>query len=219
MRRIRNSMTNDEGFGLAELGIYAVLSVTVLTIVASVFFTSLNTRTQVTNLNRATSVGQLIATSIEEGVRNASGPTSTSDPVQRNGIKNDPPTEFGQLLRARVAVGASNATIVWRCQAWFYSSDTNAVYAAVNDSGPVDDPISFSVVDGTHVASAGDDHWQLLGEGIGLPESTNAFFGSGSDSIILRFSVTADDVSLVLIPSTVVKRVVAASGTGPDACY
>jgi Tfp pilus assembly protein PilW len=210
---------DDTGFGLAELAIYATLSVTVLTIVASIFFTTLNTRTQVTDLTRATGVGQLIASSVEEGVRNASGPSSTSDPIQKAGIKAELPTTHGQLLRARVAVGASNASIVWRCQAWFYSSDTGAVYSAVNAAGAIVDPVSFSVVDGSHVASSGTDNWQLLGDGIALPDGVTAFFGAGSDRVVLRFEVTAQEVSLVLIPSTVVKRTLAAGGTGPSACY
>jgi hypothetical protein len=216
---MRARAKDDRGISLAELAIYAALSTVVLTIVASVFISAVNTRTQVTDLTRATGVGQLIASSVEEGVRNASGPSSTSDPVQKVGIKAETPTEHGQLLRARVAVGASNATIVWRCQAWFYSSDTGAVYSAVNATTKINDPVSFSVVDGNHVPEIDDDRWTLLGDGIALPTGVTAFFGAGTDRVVLRFEVTAQDVSLILIPSTVVKRTLAAGGTGPTECY
>jgi hypothetical protein len=209
----------DAGFGLAELIIYAALSVVVLALGGAMLISALNARSQVTDLSEATSVGQLISASVQEGVRNASGAPGATDPVQRSGIKAELTTDRGQLLRARVAVGSSNGSVVWRCKAWFYSPETEAVYSADSATGTVVDPVGFSVTRGVHAPAAGPNKWLLLGEGVKLPTGTTAFFGAGSDRVVLRFEVTNNEVSLVLIPSTVVKRTLEAGGTGPTSCY
>ena len=226
MHRMRERLRADDGFGLAELGIYAALSVVVLTICGSIFISTLKVRTQVVELTDAVSIGQLIATSVEEGVRNASGPPGATDATQRLGVKSEPATSFGQLLRARVAVGTDAGTVVWQCQAWFYSIDTRAVYASTNTTGLIDDPVSFSVVGGSHEASAGDDDWTLLGDGITFTEGHPQIFGTstsgsqaGQANVVLYFEVTKDGTSLVLIPTTVVNRKLEAGGTGPTTCY
>ena len=83
-RRITTLRAEPEGgFGMAELAIYAALSVVILTIVASLFKSSLDTRTQVTDMSTAAGVGQLIATSVAEGVRNANGPLGATDDDRR----------------------------------------------------------------------------------------------------------------------------------------
>jgi hypothetical protein len=209
----------DAGFGLAELIVYAALAVVVLTLGGSMLISALSTRSQVTTLSEATSIGQLISGSIQEGVRNASGPPGTTDPEQRAGIKAEVTTARGQLLRARVAVGSANGTVVWRCQAWYFSSQTEAVYSAVNATEAVADPGGFAVVNGRHSPAAGADEWLLLGEGVRLAPDASAFFGAGNDRVVLRFMIVDDDVSLVLIPTTVVKRTLEAGGTGPTTCY
>lgn len=224
MKRIRARLADDAGFSLAELGVYAVLAVTILLIVSSILINAFNTREQVTDLTDAVSVGQLIANSIEEGVRNASGPPGTVDAVQRLGVKSETVTATGQLLRARVAVGASGGTVEWQCQAWFYSPDTEAVYAATNATQAVTDPVSFSVIDAVHTPAVGSDNWVLLGEGIKLEVDHPAIFGTNTSSgtqarVVLYFEVVRDDVSLVLIPTTVVNRKLEAAGTGPSVCY
>lgn len=209
---------NDEGFGLAELGIYASLSVIVLTILGTMFISTLRIRDQVTDLTTAAGVGQLIATSVEEGVRNSAGALGSTTAEEKLGIQSGLMTTRGQLMRARVAVGATDGTIEWRCQAWFFSLDTHSVYSTSSDE-MIEDPIGFSDVGGVHAPEAGDEAWTLLGSGIYLTEDTALFFGSDDDHVILSFEVVADNESLILIPSTVVPRDGAAGGNGPDACY
>lgn len=223
LARLRTRLADDDGFGMAELGVYAALSVVILTICASVFISSRDVRTQVTDLTDAVSVGQLIANSVEEGVRNAAGPPGATDPEQRVGIKSEVVTAEGQLLRARVAVGAIDGTVVWQCQAWFYSTATQAIYSAESDTGIIADPVSFSVVGASHVPAQGTDHWRLLGEGIGLAENHPQLFGtptSGDEaSVVLYFTVAKNGTELLLIPTTVVNRKIEATGTGPSVCY
>lgn len=226
IRRIRERLAADDGFGLAELGVYAVLSVIVLGIVGSVLITSIKTRIQVVEMTEAVGVGQLIANSVEEGVRNASGPPGAIDAQQRVGIQAGVVTADGQLLRARVAIGAIEGTVVWQCQAWFYSSTTEAVYAATNKTTSIADPVSFSVVNGIHTAQQGSDQWILLGEGVQIADAEHPLiFGSKSagtgdqKAIILYFKVARSGTQLVFIPTTVVNRKLEAGGTGPTTCY
>jgi hypothetical protein len=209
---------SDEGFGMAELGIYAALSVVILTILATLFISSLRIREQVTDLTTAAGVGQVIASSVEEGVRNASGPLGAPDTEQQRGIKTEEQTLRGQLMRARVAVGAQDGSIVWQCQAWYFSLDTKSVYSATSDE-LIEDPVGFSEEGGVHEAEAGDGNWALLGSGVQLAPQTDVFFGADQDNVVLRFEVVADNERLILIPSTVVRRSGAAGGIGPDQCY
>lgn len=222
--RLRARLADDSGVSLAELMVYAVLSVVILLIVSNIMISSFRTRDKVTDLTTATSVGQLIANSVEEGVRNAAGPPGSTDALQKVGVKAEPVTATGQLLRARVAVGASAGTVAWQCQAWFYSFDTESVYATTNTADVVVDPVSFSLVNGNHIAAAGSDTWILLGEGITLDADHSQFFGTSSSSptqakVQLYFRVTLNNTELVLIPTTVVNRKLEASGTGPSSCY
>lgn len=228
LARAKAALQDDAGFSLAELGVYSVLSVVILLICSTIFIGSTTTRAQVVNLTTATSVGQLIANSVAEGAHNAAGaPGSSGD--QRLGVKAEEMTAEGQLLRARVAVGASDGTVIWQCQAWFYSTTTKAIYVATNPTTMVVDPVSFSIINSIHTASAGTDHWTLLGDGIELydpdqPEAHPQVFGSdgttgGLAQVVLYFSVTKNDTTLALIPTTVVNRQIEATGTGPTECY
>jgi hypothetical protein len=221
MRQIRN----DEGFGLAELMVYSLLSILVITITGSLLIATITSQAAVESLTTASNEGQLIASSVEEGVRNASSSLSEVDLDYITGIRAEVPDTSGQLLRARVAVGAENGEIVWRCQAWYFSPETRAVYSAVDGDGVIDSPEGFTVVNGDHIPNAGDARWTLLGEGVVRTDAGSPFFGYSGNRVVLNFKMTrqnlmtGDNVELVLIPSTVVKRELAAGGAGPDRCY
>ncbi len=202
---------------MAELAVYAALSVVILTIVASLFKSSLDTRTQVTDMSTAAGVGQLIATSVAEGVRNANGPLGATDDDQKRGIKAELMTATGQLLRARVAVGAQNGSIVWRCQAWFFSPVTSSVYSTSSDQLIVD-PVGFTQSGGVHAPTAGTNSWALVGSGVQLAD-VPVFFGANAQGVALHFNVATTEDPLLLIPTMVVPRSLAAGGTGPDTCF
>lgn len=210
---------------LAELLIYTMLSLVVLAIGVGMFVGTASARTQVMSLTSAATSGELISRSIEEGVRNAGGKLGELDPVLAVGIKAEPVTfasdgvtADSQLMRARVAVGSSDGSVVWQCRAWFYSGTAGAVFTTTNATGAVADPGNFTQSDG-HYTAADGSNWLLLGEGVTLPAGAAAFFGAGNSRVILRFQITQNDVSLVLIPNTVVQRSITANGTGPDTCY
>lgn len=220
MRAALERVRRDEGMGLVELLIYSSLLVVIFTVAGGILISSIQAETQVRGLTETSNTGQLISRSVEEGVRNASGPLGELDPVQAKGILAEVMTTEGQLMRARVAVGAADGNITWECQAWFYSTTTTGFYTARNSSAAVADPTGFDVAaNGAHEPRAGSDRWLLIGEGVRLEDGASTFFGAGDDSVILRFEVASENVSLVLIPNTVVQRKLAAGGTGPTVCY
>lgn len=210
---------DDSGLSLIELLVYCMLLGVILAVTGGILISSLSAQQQVTGLTETADVGQLISRSVEEGVRNASGPLGATDPDQIIGIRAEPMTSDGQLLRARVAVGATGGVVTWECQAWFYSPETESFYWARDASGAISNPGGFSVDAGQHVADDGDDAWILVGSGVELPTGSSTFFGTAESQVTLRFTVKAEDVSLVLIPNTVVSRKPVVGGTGPTACF
>ena len=212
---------DDSGLGLIELLIYCMLLGVILAVTGGILISSLSAQRQVTGLTETADVGQLISRSVEEGVRNASGPLGATDPDQIIGIRAEPMTSAGQLLRARVAVGSAGGVVVWECQAWFYSPETESFYWATDTSNAVADPGGFSIQSGSaeHVADFGDASWILLGSGVELPAGSASFFGTAESQVTLRFTVKSEDVSLVLIPNTVVSRKPVVGGSGPTSCF
>lgn len=212
-----------EGFSLVELLIYTLFIGVIFALAGGMLISAVSAQGQVTGYTEAADAGQLIARSVEEGVRNASGPAGEEDPNRIGGILAEPmlADQAGQLLRARVAVGANDGTVVWECQAWFYSAVTQSVYFARDADGAIADPGQFSVAaNGAHVPDNAGASWLLLGSGVTLPADAPEFFGTaGGGRVVLRFEVARDNVSLVLIPNTVVARKPTLGGNGPDSCY
>lgn len=190
---------SESGMSLVELLIYSVLAIVVLTLVGGVLTASLKAENQVRSLSSTASLGQLVSRSVEEGVRNASG------------IRAEIEDANGQLLRARVAIGTVAGSVEWECQAWYYAPSTSSFYWAKNKTGMIAAPATLDDL----AASP----WVLLGDGIHRADGADAFFGSAENQVILRFKVSVDDVDLVLIPNTVVKRMPASGGTGPATCF
>jgi hypothetical protein len=219
LQRLRDRLhSDDSGISLVELIIYVALSVVILLICTTLFMSSLSARTQVTSYNNASSVGSLVAASVSEGVRNAQGPLGSSG-QQLIGIQAEPMTSTGQLLRARVAIGATNGIVTWRCQAWFYSVVTKSMYSANSTSGAIPDPVSFQVSNGVHTPTVGSTHWALVGTGLDLPTGASQFFSTQGPTVTLKFQVSANGRDLLLVPSTIVKHTIGASGTGPTVCF
>ena len=83
-------MGSDAGLSLVELIVYLALAVVVTLGVTTMFVSGVSANTSTTNRDLATGQAQLISTSLQTGIRNASDFTVTDN-----------------LLRARVATGAS----------------------------------------------------------------------------------------------------------------
>lgn len=199
--RIRRRLDGpaEAGLTLIELLIYSAFLVVILAISGSVLITTLRSEVQVRGLAETSSSGQLISRSVEEGVRNSSD-------ILASTIDAD-----GQLLRARVANGTTAGVVVWQCQAWYYSIATGAVYWKVDNTAAIAGP--------SDPADPTADGWILLSDGVSLAAGATQFFGSDGTQVVLRFVVSANDIDLVLIPNTVVKRLIVAGGTGPATCF
>ncbi len=211
---------SERGFSLIELVLYIVFSSAILLLAAGMFASAFNARTQVLALTTAASEGQLISRSVEEGVRNAAGPAGSTGPAEFGVYAELPTADGSQIMRARVALGDSSGAITWQCQAWYYSSSTTSIFFTRNALGAVPDPGGFTETSpGSYAADDGSANWVLLSDHVRLPATTGQFFGAAGGRVILNFEITNDDVSLVLIPNTVVTRKPAIVGSGPNSCY
>lgn len=222
MTRLRD---DESGFTLIETIVASMLGVLVLGIGASLLLSLFRTQHNVSDYADATTTGQLISRSVEEGVRN-SGAAGTSGILSGAAVDGQ-----GQLLRARVADGTSAGDVTWACEAWYYSSSTGSVLFARSSSSAIADPGGFVWKDATHtgvapVAAQPGVTWTLLGTGIAVPpdSSVQQIFGAAADSsgapqVTLGFEVTHGSVNLVLIRNTIVQRKLDPTGTGPATCF
>jgi type II secretory pathway pseudopilin PulG len=190
---------DDNGFTLVELLVFSFFSVIILAIAGGILISSLNVERETRGLAETANLGQLVSRTVEEGARNASD------------IRAEPLTAAGQLLRARVAVGTTGGSVTWECQSWYYSAVTTGFYWATSTTGAVSAP--------TSEAELRASPWLFLGDGLHPDDETGTFFGSDGSNVTLRFRVSSDDVDLVLIPNTVVKRQSATGGVGPATCF
>jgi type II secretory pathway pseudopilin PulG len=195
----RHEQQNEGGFTLVELLVFSFFSVIILIIAGGILISSLNVERETRGLAETANLGQLVSRTVEEGARNASD------------IRAEPLTESGQLLRARVAVGTTGGSVTWECQSWYYSAVTTGFYWATSATGAVPSP--------TSEADLRAAPWLFLGDGLHPDDETGTFFGSDGSNVTLRFRVSSDDVDLVLIPNTVVKRQSSTGGVGPATCF
>jgi Tfp pilus assembly protein PilW len=181
--RLRRS---DSGFSLVELIIAMGISVMVLIIVGGLLTNSMRTQNSVRSSASATNLGQLIARSVEAGVRNASAVTVIVDT-----------TAGTQLLLARTVSGG--ATPVWSCRAWYYTpAGGGAIYTTTTTPAA---PIT--------VPSGGPAGvWTLIGDGLTTVDAATAanVFSAPSGRVDLKFQVTNGSSSPVLVQTATYMR-------------
>lgn len=97
----------DAGIGLVELIVYLAMALVVTLGIATMFVSGVNANNQTKDRDAATGQAQVISSSIQNGIRNASDFTVIDD-----------------LLRARVAIGPSD----WQCEAWAITADGGFVH-------------------------------------------------------------------------------------------
>ncbi|WP_022882704.1 PulJ/GspJ family protein [Gryllotalpicola ginsengisoli] len=213
---------DDSGFTLVEMIIATMLGVLVLSLAAGILISMFRTQHVTTDFSDATTTGQLISKSVEEGVRNAApGPEPTdSVAVSDDGILSTVDAN-GELLRARVAMGTSGGDITWKCMAWYYSPTTKTIVEASSDS-MIDDPAGFTWSGSHHLepnVSQSGVSWTLLGENIEPADGSTLVFNSHDGELDLNFKITNGSTALVLVPNVIMPRKITATGTGPDQCY
>jgi prepilin-type N-terminal cleavage/methylation domain-containing protein len=173
----------DDGFTLIELMIASALAVVVLLIVGGLFTNSLTTSARVQKDTQSTSVGQLIATSVETGVRNASAVQVIVEP------------DGSQLLLARTA--GAGASLTWSCKAWYYSKPDRAVYTTTTTP-----PTQITVP-----ANGPGGSWTLLSNGVDPTDTaTGQVISTTGTSVNLDYRVTAVGAPAVLIDTNIQPR-------------
>lgn len=188
--------TADAGMSLVELLIYSLLLVTVLAVAGGIIMNSLSTQQTVTTVTSATSAGQLVSASVEQGIRNASA------------FQVATPTAFGQLLRSRTVRVTPAGVSTWQCQAWFRTA-TGDFYARVSPSSAIPAPTT----------AADLTTWTLVSKGVNLPSGVTQAFTGSSGQLTLAVSVDPGDADSVLISTTIVSRPQNDTGTAPTTCF
>lgn len=186
-----NDHDSERGFTLVELLIYSMLLMIVLAIVGSMLVSTVTTSKKVDSVTTASTAAQLVADSVERGIRNSSDFHLTT------------PTGTDQLLVARTAQGGS--TINWVCAAWYYSAA---------GGGTIRHTTSTTTIPAAPTAAdlAG---WTLLDTGV-APASGTAIFSATGSAVTVSFKGLAGNNAPVAISSSVFSR---AGSTGVPACY
>jgi Tfp pilus assembly protein PilW len=190
MEPVQN-LDSESGITLVELLIYSMLLVLVLSIVGGLLTSTTKTSKTVGTITQATTAGQLVASSVESGIRNSSDFRLTT-PVGTN-----------QLLIARTAKGG--ATLTWMCAAWYYSAaGTGNIYYTTSATAISGMPTTTDL-----------SHWTLLDKGVS-PVSGTGIFTANAQQLSITFKGLAGTQPPVTITSSAFSR---AGATGVPACY
>lgn len=172
---ITRQARGEQGLGLIELMIYAAFSLVVLGMVGSIFIVMLTTQQNVLATNSSASSAQLVATTVETGIRNSTAFALTTEP---NG---------NQFLVARSAGSGANPS--WQCIAWYYSVDGAIRYHR-----------SESAI--TAPSSGELTSWTLLGTGL-LPTQGSTIFSGSGRILNLDFQESSPETPTVTIATSV----------------
>ena len=182
----------DDGLTLIETIVYALLLVVVVAIVAGIMISGTRTQASVSTLNTATTSGQLAATSVQNGIRNARAfvlKTYGSD----------------QLVVASTV--PSGATTTPACYAWYFSSSTGTLRYTKLTAAIAAQPSAATVAS-----------WTLLASSVTTNGGPTIFArASSSDPMLsIAFATTAGAGKPVQFTSSVVSRL---AGTDISSCY
>ena len=169
---------NEAGFTLVELLVYSLLLVIVLSIVGSLVFNTMSVNRDVRNGTQAASLGQLVATSVNNSVRQASWVSVTD-------LAN------GQYLAVRTATGG--AALGWTCRSWYFDSTGAGALYTTTSATKITQPASTPTT------------WTLLGTGLAAPSGGKVFTKSGT-GLVLDLRVAVTNRAPVLIQSTTQSR-------------
>lgn len=171
--------TDDAGITLIELMIYMVLSVVVLLLVGNVMIQSFRVQNSVSTSNGATGSGQLVINSLEDGIRNSTTLTQTSN-------------ASGDLLVARTNNKAG--TVSCGYQAWYFSSTAKGIYTK-----------SSTTAITAPTTTAQLDAWVRIAGNITKSGAT-AVFATAALQVEVRFNVTPSSGSPVPFKTTVISN-------------
>ncbi|WP_104194979.1 PilW family protein [Cryobacterium sp. M25] len=177
----------ESGFTLIELLVASFVSILVLILVGSLLTNSMRIERDTRTVAEATDLGQLVARTVQSGVRNASKVSLAN-------------TGNTQLLRVRTA--GREETPSWLCQAWYYTPDAGgALYMKVTSpAAPIPTPTTTTLTS-----------WTKLGDGIN-PAGAQVFT-SVLGLVTLDFTVRAGGSPPIPIKSTATTRTLETEST------
>ena len=189
--RILIRMRDDRaGFTLIELVVSMSLMVVVSVVIGSILITTLNSESTVRTSTQATSQGQLIAQSIDKGVRNASW---ISNPVAQDG---------SYFLTVHTATGG--ATVSWECRAWFLTIAGGGAAYTRTSTAAIARP------------TAGDlSGWTLLATGLQADGTTAMLKRTTDNEVIITFQMDAGDAQNIRVQTSSLSRQI---NTGSSPC-
>jgi prepilin-type N-terminal cleavage/methylation domain-containing protein len=193
--RPANRLRTDDGFTLIELLVSALLIVVVLSVIGGLMFSTMKAQGTVSTVTSATTQGQLVSSSIENGIRNA------SVGISPNAYKLTTPSGTDQLLIALVV--GSGATITSTCSAWYYSASTQSIRFK-NSASAITAPTAAALTS-----------WTLLSTGV-TPTAGSSIFALSGPSLSFAFRQAAANNSYVSFSSTISSRT---GMTGSSPCF
>jgi hypothetical protein len=176
---VESEESSEAGFSLVELMVYAILGVLALVMVGGILIQSLQVQNRVGTTNSAASSGQLVAASVERGVRTSTTVAWSS-------------SASGELLVARTnnSVGAVSCGY----DAWYWANaGTGAMYYTTSASA-ITEPSSGQLAT-----------WTKLATGIQKSGTTLIFTVSGQQ-VAVRFNVAIGTDTPLPIKTTAVSN-------------
>jgi prepilin-type N-terminal cleavage/methylation domain-containing protein len=190
MQRITRRLRDEQsGFTLIELVVASMLTVVIAVVIGNILITTLGSEKTVRTTTQATSAGQLVAQSIDKGVRNAVWISPL--PYATGG---------DYFLTVRTADGKKDVT--YTCQAWYITAAGSA-YVRSSDS-PILKPTGGNVTG-----------WTLLTTGIERSGAQHILDSSLAGQVDIHFEVDAGDAPNVLISTSALSR---QNTTGTSPC-
>jgi len=175
----RDPSPDERGFTLIELLVYISLMVVVLALVGGMLINSTRTESTVRTAAQTANDAQIVSRSISNGIKNASA------------FRISAPAPDTELLVARTA--DRGVSISWSCQAWYF--DGSQMYTTRRT------PASAIVAPTSESLTT----WSTLGDTL-RPTGSGKIFTASGYSVLLAFSVGAEDDALPVIIDTSATR-------------
>lgn len=188
MNRARHE--TEAGITLVELLVYSMLLILVLFVVAGLFTSAFRTSANVRTVTGSATEGQLVADSVETGIRNSSDFRLTL------------PNGDDQMVVARVIENGS--TVTWSCVAWYYSAAGDGSIRYTRSSGEILAPLASDLLT-----------WTLLDEGI-RPVTGTTIFSAAGGQLMFSFQASAGSRAPTIFSSSAFSR---AGASGSLTCF
>lgn len=171
----------DAGFTLIEMIVSTLLFSLVMVAVVGVFLSTSSAERTVRSMTSATSAGQLVTRSMEEGLTNA------AVPIQVTAIGGD------ALVLATTA--SKGTALGWSCSAWYYSADDGTI-RSTSSAGAI-----------TGVTASSQRSWTLLADDVSAIGSTPVFGPAGTtDAVDVSFRVDGGQAGHVAFETTITSQ-------------